>query len=189
MVFHRDAGERGATIVEIVVALAIFGVVLVIAYPALFSGARLLGLVEDESEGQADLRTVGERMSRDLRAGRGVVGTSTAARLEVWIDYNADYLRGPGETVTWRVSPSSRLNQFDVVRSIDTSPPRSQVVGRTLVSDLAFAYSPALPAPAASPTRVEPVQMVKVVMSYDAIPGLYSSSKLSQFDIRLRNVE
>ncbi|HUR17406.1 MAG TPA: hypothetical protein VMZ51_00530 [Acidimicrobiales bacterium] len=175
--------------IEIALAVFLFGIVLALAYPALFAGARLLGLVEDESRGQADLRTVEERMSRDLRAGRGVVGSSNNSHLDVWIDYNADYVRGTGETVTWRISASPRPNQFDVVRSVDSSPARSNVVGTTLVSDIAFGYSPGLPSPPASPVRVEPVQRVSVVMSYDAIPGLYSSTKISQFDIRLRNVE
>jgi hypothetical protein len=66
---------------------------------------------------------------------------------------------------------------YDVVRQDATG--KKSIVGHSLVSDIAFTYSPAPPK-----TRV-----VSVDMTYDAMPGRYAKLRKATFETRLRNVQ
>jgi hypothetical protein len=165
------------SLLEVVLTTFILSIVGALSVSALTTGNRTVGHVEDEHRGLADLKIVGERMSRDMRAARSVDPASTPSSLSIWIDYDSDYRQTAAETVTWAIAASSRPYQYNVTRT--TGGGAAQIVGTTLLSDIVFGYAPAPPG-----TRV-----VNAALSYDAIPGLYSSDKLVRFDVRLRNVQ
>lgn len=173
------ATDAGMTLVETLVATALTVVVMASASSAFIASSRSLGRTADDSEGLQDVRTVTDRLSRDLLAARGVDPTSSDANhLTVWIDDNSDYRQTPAETVTWTISGGSP-GHYNVVRT--TGAGGSTVEGRTLVSDIAFSYDTGSPS---TTTRT-----VHVAMDYDAQTGRYAGGRRVLFDVRMRNVE
>lgn len=192
----RVTGERsedGVTLVELIVVMALMSVVSFISFAALDSSTRTLGNIDDESQGLADLKVVVERLSRDLRAARSVEtptddnGTPAdpsddtpgdpASALKIWIDADSNYSPSDDELITWRLEAGAGENQFDVIRETDTGD--RQVVGTKLVSAIAFSYDPS----------VSEAQKVTVAMTYDAFPTRNANARVTEFEIRLRNVE
>lgn len=189
---RRD--ERGVSIAELLIAMAIFSLIGGVALGGLGSSSRSLGQVDDEVQGLQDLRTVTERVSRDLRQARGIVATyptgavlegvdvggqvaSDATKVTIWIDANSDYKESAAERVTWTLRAGANPGQYDVVR-LDNAGGKS-VVGHSLVSNIAFSYDSPPPK-----TRV-----VTVDMTYDAMPFRYATSRHTMFETRLRNVQ
>lgn len=184
---HRLGDERGASVVELGVSMGLLVLVGSIVMSSLSTSATAGAHVDDQLRGLSDLQVVTERLSRDLRAARGVDPLATVRQLTVWIDADSDYRREPEENVTWRIQAGANAGQYDVERVIGplSDPvPDVQVVGESLVSDIAFAYLAD-----GVPTVPEGAESVRVDMEYDAIVGAYSGSNLVQFDVRLRNVE
>lgn len=180
-----DLGDEGMTLVELLVVMALMSIISIVAFGALDSSTRTLGNVDDEAQGLADLKTVVERMSRDLRAARGVEtpdnpdGTpgDPASALKIWIDRDSNYSDSPDEMITWRLQAGAGEGQFDVIRVSDAGD--REVVGTKLVSSIAFSYTPS----------VADARKVSVRMTYDAFPTQAANSRQTQFEIRLRNVE
>ena len=191
---RRRRDERGVSVTELIIAMAIFSIIGSVALGGLGSSSRTLGQVDDEVQGLQDLRTVTERVARDLRQARGIVATypagavlegvnvggqvaSDATKVTIWIDANSDYKESPSERVTWTLRAGSNAGQYDVVR-LDNAGGRS-VVGHSLVSNIAFSYD-------APPPRT---RVVTVDMTYDAMPWRFATARHTTFETRLRNVQ
>lgn len=174
---RRRRDDRGISIAELVIAMMIFSLVGVMAVSGLSSSTRSIGQVDDEVQGLQDLRVVSERLSRDLRQARGIDASSNANQVTIWIDADADYKQTSSETITWKLLAGPNPGLYDVVRQDATG--KKSIVGHSLVSDIAFTYSPAPPK-----TRV-----VSVDMTYDAMPGRYAKLRKATFETRLRNVQ
>jgi prepilin-type N-terminal cleavage/methylation domain-containing protein len=189
---RRTIRQAGFTLVELIVVVFLLGAIGAISLAAFNSGSQTLGRVDDDIRGQQDLRIVTERLTRDIRAGRGVDATSTASALSVWIDSDADYIKDASEVIVWDViANAADPAHFDVRRTAGTDPP--QVVGRAVIDALAFKYFENV---AGSPTErtgpgaaVTTAQIVEVSMDYDAIVGAYLQQKTNTYRIRLRNTE
>lgn len=174
----RSSGDdRGVSLVELLVTTFLLGVVSILTVAATASTHRMFGVSDDESRGLADLRTVTERLDRDLRAARGVDPSSNQSQLTLWIDYNSDYKQQANETVTWKlvVDPQDPAH-FDVARSVQGG--LSVIEGRTLVSQIAFSYDVAPPN----------TREVSVQMTYDAVLARGTGLRTANFKDRLRNV-
>jgi hypothetical protein len=138
---------------------------------------------DDEAQGLADVRTVIERLGRDIRTARGVEDgaapnsypAANASQLSLWIDSNSNYRKEGGEIITWKLVDRGS-GQFDVVRTPFGGT--TQVVARTLVDAIAFSYD--APAPG---TRV-----VSVRLEYDAVTTGAAGRRVTNFADRLRNV-
>lgn len=181
----RLAGEDGVSLTELVIAMGLLGLIGAIIMMSLSTSARAGAQIDDQTRGLADLQVVTERLSRDLRAARGVDEHATEKQLTLWIDSDSDYRREPDESITWRIRAGATAGQFDVERIVgplDASVPDVQIEGRSLVSDIAFSYLRA--GATASP---ELADSVRVAMEYDAFVGVYATSKTVSFDVRLRN--
>lgn len=170
-------GERGVTIVELLITVLLIGVVIAIASPALLSGFNVVNQTDEDTRGLADIKLFVERMSRDLRAARKVYATSIADRMTLWIDYNSDYKATPDEKVTWGLEAQASGPLFNVVRT--TAAGGSELASQTVINGMNFTYSPA----------PEATRFVQVNVEYDAEPGRDGSVKTAGFDIRLRNVQ
>jgi prepilin-type N-terminal cleavage/methylation domain-containing protein len=189
--------DRGITLVEVLVVIVLLGIIGTLCSAAVVSSHKIVRITDDQTQGLADVRIAAERLGRDIRNARSVVcnpsGTPAALaaadpacsyHLQLWIDYNSDYAQEPDETVTWRLDPSGRPGQFDLVRAVGAS---SGVEARTVVTQLAFGYD--LQPQAASPgPGVRGTELVNVNMIYDAITAYGTSNKSVAFTGRLRNV-
>lgn len=173
-------GDAGITLVETLVSTVLITIVLSIASAAFIAASRSLGRTDDESTGLADVKTVTERLSRDVLTARSVdPSTSNESRLTLWIDYDSNYKQSLDETVTWTISANpDDSTHFLVKRS--TAAGASKVEGRALVSALAFSYDTGLP--------TARTKTVSVAMQYDALAERASARKV-EFIARLRNVE
>lgn len=192
---HREAGT---TLVEMLVVMIVLGVVGSVTTAALLSSHKQQRLVDDESQGLADVRVVVERLGRDIREARSIDAGATQSKLVLWIDYNSDYVKDPvnqpAEIVTWQLAAQTTGTRYNVLRQ--TTPGDVRTEARTLVSNLSFKYasspitatSTTYPATTGlSPSDASAVTNVSVDLQYDAIDGA-GSSRITTFSERLRNV-
>ncbi len=181
MIRARLRGQReadaGVTLIELSVAIFLFGIVSTMFFMAFSVTSRAFTKVDDESTGLADVRKVSERLGRDVRNARGVDSGATASKLVLWIDSDSDYRRSADESVTWELRTiAGDADHYDVVRKQGTTT--EIVEARSLVSQIAFEYD--LPAPA--------TQVVATTLNYDAFAGTGAAQRTLYFAERLRNV-
>ncbi|MCW2671718.1 MAG: prepilin-type N-terminal cleavage/methylation protein [Frankiales bacterium] len=201
LVRHRERlGDAGVTLVELLVAMVLMGVVGGLVVTAFASSARSQVRLSDETQGLTDLQTVIERLGRDLREARGVETSATQSQLTLWLDVNSDYAEQcTTERITWKLQATGDGSHFNVVRQVGdpSNPSSSSVVGHTLVDNVAFSYDGATApaAPTSGPTvcgstnRISPASTVGVTMTYDAIANGFTSARKAIFSTRLRNVQ
>ncbi len=197
---RSTSGQSGFTLVELLVIVFIMGLIGAICLATFNTGSNALGRVDDDIRGQQDLRIVTERLTRDIRAGRGVhddtdpaTADSDQSKLILWIDYDADYIKDAAtEIIVWDVVASSG-GHYDVRRKQGSDP--AQTVGRSVIDALAFQYFrddtgtlQVLDASVAA-TDLTLSSVVEVSMDYDAIVGAYLEQKTNTYRIRLRNTE
>jgi Tfp pilus assembly protein PilW len=194
---RREHGDSGSTLVELLIAMILMGIVSAFVTAAMVDTHKLVRNVDDESQGLADVRNASERLARDLRDARGVLcnpsGTpqalitadpTCAYHLQLWIDYNADYVQESNEVVTWQLVPGAVSGQYNFTRTVNGA---SQIEAHTIVQQVAFTYDyppgATTPAPGAAHTTT-----VNVNMTYDAVLAGGTKSRTVSFSGRLRNV-
>ena len=172
----QDPADAGVTLVELSVAIFLFGIVSTMFFTAFAVTGRTFTKVDDEATGLADVRKVSERLGRDVRNARGVDAGATASKLVLWIDSNSDYRRSADESVTWELRTiAGDADHFDVIRKQGAAT--EVVEARSLVSEIAFEYD--VPAPA--------TQVVATTLNYDAFAGTGAAQRTLYFAERLRN--
>lgn len=175
--------EAGLTLVELLIVIVIMSIVSIVAFAALDNSTKIMGNVDDETQGLADLKIVVERMGRDLRAARSVetpAALSPDSALKIWIDRDSNYAPSDDELITWRLDAGASGDQFDVIRETDEAGDADrEVVGTKLVSDIAFSYEPSL----------ADAKTVRVAMTYDALSTRAANERVTEFEVRLRNSE
>ena len=194
--FKVRGGDAGLTLVELLVATVLIGILGSIVTAAVLASHKQVRIADDEATGLMDTRVVIERLGRDIRGSRGVDAGATQSNLVLWIDYNSDYVRNAtaqaNEIVTWTVLDQG-TGQFNTLRS--TAGGTVQVESRTLVNGLAFCYlaepeesggtclgTPLTAADAAT------VRLVKVTLQYDSMTSTGTSTRYTTFSERIRNV-
>jgi prepilin-type N-terminal cleavage/methylation domain-containing protein len=193
----RPRDDRGTTLAEVLVTMALLGLVSALVSTALLNANKLFRVTDDQTTGLQDVRTAAERLTRDVRDARSVLcnpaGTDAALaasdplcgyHLQLWVDYNSDYVQSADETVTWQLRPSSSAGHFDFVRTVNGS---AQVEARTIVEQVAFSYdvTPGSTTPAAGAAHAA---TVNVNMTYDPFLPTGSGRRTVAFTARLRNV-
>jgi prepilin-type N-terminal cleavage/methylation domain-containing protein len=193
----RDADRReaGLTLIEVLVTVFLLGIVSLISTGAVIQSNKLLVASRDENEGMSDVRTVIERMGRDIRDARGVTcdggladpadstssDPSCNSHLQLWVDYDSDYVMDDSEIVTWRLTKGSDGLHYNVVRiqgnGQNGNVPISQIQASTLVVKFAFTYDSTPPA----------TQVVNIGMRYDSEVGIGTAYRNVAFSARLRN--
>jgi prepilin-type N-terminal cleavage/methylation domain-containing protein len=189
----RDSGERGVTLVEVIVAMMILGIVTTMVSQAVVTSARNQVRNDDENRGLQDAKRIMDRMGRDVRQARGVVcdggladptdatsgDAACAAHLQLWIDYDSDYVQDSSEVVTWRLQTSADGEHYDVWRVQGEGAGATGAIQATsLIVRTLFTYDTADPADA---------QVVTLNMQYDAIVGAGVRLRDATFSARLRN--
>ena len=189
---RRDAG---VTLIETLVSMMLLGVVSLIASVAVMEANGVVVHTRDETTGLSDVRTVIERMGRDVREARGVVcdggladptdasssDPTCQSHLQLWIDYDSDYTPDNDEIVTWRLVANADGQHYNVMRvrgnGLGGNVPVSVRQASTLVVQFAFTYDAVPPA----------TQVVNIGMQYDAEVGIGSDFRDVAFSARLRN--
>ena len=189
--------DAGVTLVELLVATILMAVIGLVTTTAFVDAHKLFRATDDETTGLADVRIASERLAQDVRDARSVLcnpsGTPAGVaaadpmcvrHLQLWIDYNSDFVQEPQETVTWQLINTTMPGHHDLTR---TSGATTQVEARTIVSQVAFGYDvqPATrpPAPGAVHTST-----VNTGVLYDARLSDGSNPRGVSFSARLRNV-
>ena len=180
-----NTDDSGIGVTELMIATVIMSLVGALALAGIVTAMRLVETGDDEATGLSDVRTIGERLSRDLRAARGIDDGATASELSAWIDTNSNYRRDSGETVTWRILAID-TDRF-VIERLDDAGNKTRV-GSTLVDQIAFTYSNST-STSLTGADVVNAQVVTVAMTYDARPGQYAKERTTGYRIRLRNKE
>ena len=187
--------DSGVTLIELMIVMflsGILGTVILFSMKGVYASQRT---ADSESSGLADVRVVNERLGRDLRDARGVYPGATASLLEIWIDYNSNYIVDSNEIVTWQLQQGCSGCHYQVLRSDQGGVPR--VEARTLVSNIAFCYSANVntdpPACLATPLTAGTASTAKVVtvtVTYNAANTNLSDhrTRTTTFTERLRNV-
>ena len=193
--------QRGVTLVELMIAMILFAAVGAFTTAAVVGSHQMVRATDDETQGLQDVRVAAERLVRDIRDARSVVcnptGTDPALvaadpncvyHLQLWIDYNSNYVQDPGETVTWKLRPVTAADgtptgHYDLVRTVGGM---EQIEAHTIVQQVAFSYDvqpgSTQPAPSAAHTTT-----VKVDMTYDPLLNNGTGAKTTTFSGRLRN--
>ena len=193
---RRD--DRGVTLVELSIAVMMIGVIGAFVSGAVIGAEKVVRTGDDQTRGLEQVRTAAERLARDIRDARGVLcnpsGTSAALaaadpsctyHLQVWIDYNSDYVQQSNETVTWQLKAGTAAGHYSLVRTAGSS---TQVEASAIVKQVAFSYDYP-PASAVSAPGATQTKLVNVNMTYDALYGLgKTSNRTIVFSGRLRNV-
>lgn len=106
--------ENGFTLVELLVALALTGMVMAVVYKTFASQQKVYVMQEDGSAMQQDLRAAMEIMSKDLRMagycpsrpGDAGIVTATASTLTFTLDSqeDGDLTDDPGDRITYSLS-------------------------------------------------------------------------------------
>lgn len=179
---NRRTDQSGITLVELLMSMMLMSIVGAVVLTAVLNTHRVFRTDDDEARGLADVKTVVERLGRDIRDARGVDAGATGSQLTLWIDSNSNYRRESNEIITWKIvdvsgASCTTVGHCNVVRSVQGG---SDVVeARTLISNFAFAYDLAAP----------DTRLVTVTMQYDAVRNQYGTGVRSvTFQDRLRNV-
>ena len=180
---HRIRLDTGLTLVELLVAVTLLGVVGSLVTAAVVNASHALVHVDDENKGLQDAKVILDRMGRDVRQARGVVCDGATAdptctyHLQLWVDSNSDYVQQAAEVITWQLEPNGE--HYDVYRQVGTgSTALRQKQASTLIVQTVFEYE-------AGP--IESSQVVKIDLTYDAKVGLGTKERHASFVARLRN--
>ena len=196
----RGAHDAGLTLIELIVATSLMGVVSTLVVGAVVQSQLVLTHNDDENRGLQDAKVIMDRLGRDVREARSVVcdgglsdpsdAASTdpycASHLQLWIDSNSDYVKQDGEVVTWRLKRSTDGEHYDVWRSLGTGAvPLSQKRQATsLWTKFAFTYDYL---DGSGHPVFGKVQQVRIEIQYDAIVGRGTKVRSAAFAARLRN--
>jgi prepilin-type N-terminal cleavage/methylation domain-containing protein len=132
--------EDGFTLVELMVAMALFAVVSVGIYQLLFSVARSVEVTTDSAGVTQEARLGFNRMVRDTRQARSIQ-TLGSNRYTIRVDFNVDgqiaaegatNAQGDYETITYRYDPATRTVRLS---------PTADGVGEVLMSGVSPASS------------------------------------------------
>lgn len=189
----RSRADAGFSLVELSVAMSLLVVLMTITLTIVVSTREVFVSADDEATGQTDVRTAVERLGKDIRSSRGVYPGATAARLELWVDYDSDYRVDTAEIVTWELQANG-TGQFDVRRTEDGT---GTITAETIIDQLAFCYQesagdPCLTVPPGGllESDADRVRVVQTTMKYDARAevGVGSGARNLIVVERLRNV-
>ncbi len=190
--------DSGLTLIELMVTMALASVLGLVLVVGVQNNQQLHRSTVDESSGLADVKTVVERLGRDVRSARSIDSAATQSKLVLWVDYNSDYIKTSNEIVTWQlVKETESGTQYNVLRQTEGGQPK--IEARTLVSQIAFCYwvesanpnlancTGSLPVPL-SVADAAAARLVTTTTTYDAKTTTGTQPRSASFSSRLRNV-
>ena len=134
----RPRGEAGVTLVELGVALSITALLSTLMVTWFAAGVGSENSHSSYDAALNDLRTVSDRMSREVRAA-GTLSAIAADSLTFWLDLDRDGTEDEGETITWTISGRAMLRGTDALEE-------PAVIATNLAETSAFLYDAEDPA-------------------------------------------
>ena len=186
---HQRVRDAGMTLIELLVAMSLLGVVSSLVVVGVRDAARVMTHNDDENRGLQDAKVILDRLSRDIRQARGVVcdqapgDTYCKQHLQLWIDDDSDYVKDANEVITWKLEDNPDGEHFDVWRVQGVSPatPVQRLQASALIVKTLFTYD------VGPNTDPSPATLVSLKMEYDAIVGRGTDIKQAAVSVRLRN--
>lgn len=202
------AREAGFTLIEVLVAMLILGVVAGATFTVVLSAQRSQRFTEQVQDATNDARLSVERIRQQLRMSRLITQPSDQSAMRFWVDENQDGLQDVGEVLCYSARPvTGEPDRYELVRWRDVvgspaelgtdcssfSPPSdATVIARTLRNVDIFEYSTATTGftaiDPATITNDPPVRRVDVQLEFDVFtttgPDVFSTGT----KVRLRNV-
>jgi len=169
--------DAGVSLPELLIGSILMAVVGSVCVGVVVNVTGGLGKTDNDVRGLQEMRTLQERLSRDLLQARGVTSTSTASQLTVWVDDNADYVQTSTELYRWQVA-SPGTGSLRQVQRVNVGTGATEVIARTVVSSTAFTYSPTAP---------DAATVVDVDLEYNAGLGAFNKPRRLYFSTRMRN--
>lgn len=199
-------GEDGFTLIEMLVAIVILGVVAGATFTVVLSAQRSQRFTEQVQDATNDARLSVERIRQQLRMSRLVTTPSSASAMRFWVDENQDGLQDVGEILCY-AADEVETGRYELLRWRDVvgspavlgtncsgfNPPAdAAVLARTLRNLDIFQYSTAATGftaiDPATITNDPPVRRVDVKLDFDVFtstgPDVFSTGT----KVRLRNV-
>jgi prepilin-type N-terminal cleavage/methylation domain-containing protein len=114
-----ERGDGGFTLIEVLVATSILGVVLALVFNALNGGVRQAADAQSRAQVEADVRVTTDAFARDLR--QAYTGDSTTNRIAVMTGSQITFYSPDRQTPFHLRKISYKLNGTDLQRSITVS--------------------------------------------------------------------
>lgn len=162
---RSTAADAGTTLIEVVVAVAVFAVVMATVFQAMTSSNRYVNDIDDQIRGEADARLVIDRFTRDLRQAytgstTNVLATMTATELSYYSPDRSTPMRF--RRITYKLDTTNRtLLRGETLGTGTTLPPAPTtfVTQLTAVNTTVFTYRQTSGATATDPTKVRTVTL------------------------------
>jgi type II secretory pathway component PulJ len=171
---HRDAG---ISLPEVLIASILMAVVASICVGVVVNVMGGFSKTDNDLRGLQDMRTLQERLSRDLVQARGLTSTSSSSQLTAWIDDNGDYVQAATEMYRWQLVTAVGSTQRQLQR-VNVGTGKTEVIARTVLSSSLFTYSP---------TPADAATVVDVDLQYNPEVGKLSKPRRVNFSVRMRN--
>lgn len=172
-----DPDERGFTLVELLILMAVSAIVVTVAYAGLNGATRTDDFTRNDAEALVSLRTGMDRLEKELRQARAVYDDSTATLVKFWVDYDRDNQQDPVEQVSWTLEAGD--SGWELTRDTEAGT-GDYFATANLLSGSQFTYDPAPP----ETTTV----VIRLLADSDLDPGTAGTRTL-RTEVRLRNAE
>lgn len=176
---QRLKSEDGVSLLELVIAGAIASLIALIAFAALEAVGRADTHTSDDSRALAAMRAATQRFTKELRQAGKVYDSSTASRVEFWVDYNRNTQQENTERIVWKLVTIDGTAQFartTLADEISGQPSEPWVVGDLLIEP-AFSYVPDPPS----------TSLVTIRLAADVNPDRGGPPRRVETHVRLRN--
>jgi prepilin-type N-terminal cleavage/methylation domain-containing protein len=195
-VFNERPGQRGMTLIELMIAVLLTGIILSMFVAAYMVVTRTDRQTSQDAQSLAQLRVATDRIERDLRQARRVYQDSNGSRLHLWVDSDRDNQQDLSERVTFELTTDNGLAPV-ATGSAATLRRKTDVVGaapmivstgmQMFPSSPTFAYSPTFTVAAAPSTAWTDTTLVSITLAADEAPGPYPGPRTLKTDLRMRN--
>jgi type II secretory pathway pseudopilin PulG len=181
------SSDSGMTLPEVLISSILMAVVGSLCVGVVVNVSGGSGKTDNDLRGLQEMRTLQERLSRDLLQARGVTSGSTTSQLTLWIDGNGDYVQTDAELYRWQVAPPGSGPRRQVQR-VNVGTGVTEVVARSVVSGTAFAYKvESSPGVFVDATSQSAATVVDVDLTYNPGVGAQNKPRNLKFSTRMRN--
>jgi hypothetical protein len=183
----KGSSEAGVSLPDVLIASILMAVLGSVCVGVVVNVSGASGKTDNDLRGLQEVRTLQERLSRDLLQARGVTSASTASQLTVWIDDNGDYTQTSTELYRWQVASPATGTPRQVQR-VNVGTGVTEVVARTVLSSAPFTYAVQDVAGTFTVTTTpSAATVVDVDLQYNPGVGALNKPRRLYFSTRMRN--
>ena len=180
MIRPSPRDERGMTLIELLIAMAVTTVVLGVVMGGILSALRSDQFIQEDSRALEELRSAMNRMTAELREARLVYLGSNARQITFWVDADRDATQDTVEKITWAVEGSGTDGILTRTTAADIAASQPKVtIAREVVLRDTFTYAP--PVPSAT--------VVTIQLTSDVALDDTGAPRSVRTKLRLRNAE